>query len=118
MTELTDVKVKGERYSFPTGVTDYNELSNKPKINGQALSGDRTLPTFEDIDTEVADYVNAHKAELKGDKGDKGDPGKNGANGKDGRTPERGFDYWTDEDKAEIVNDVLNALPEAESEEF
>lgn len=29
----------------------------------------------------------------------------------DGHTPERGVDYWTDEDKAEIVEQVLDALP-------
>lgn len=31
--------------------------------------------------------------------------------GADGHTPERGEDYYTEEDKAEIVNDVLAALP-------
>lgn len=36
---------------------------------------------------------------LKGDKGDKGD------------TPVKGTDYWTAEDKAEIVADTLAALP-------
>lgn len=28
-----------------------------------------------------------------------------------GKTPEKGTDYWTDEDKAEMVADVLAALP-------
>ena len=42
---------------------------------------------------------------LKGDKGDKGDPGS------DGKTPVKGTDYWTAADKAEIVDDVLAALP-------
>ncbi|MGN0683093.1 MAG: hypothetical protein ACI4JY_05395 [Oscillospiraceae bacterium] len=42
---------------------------------------------------------------LKGDKGDKGEPGA------DGYTPVKGTDYWTEEDKAEIVDDVLAALP-------
>ena len=31
--------------------------------------------------------------------------------GEDGKTPEKGTDYWTEADKAEIVNDVLDALP-------
>lgn len=39
---------------------------------------------------------------LKGDKGDPGTPGK---------TPVKGTDYWTAADKAEIVDDVLAALP-------
>lgn len=33
-----------------------------------------------------------------------------GPNGKDGDTPERGTDYWTEEDKTEIVNDVLEEI--------
>ena len=32
--------------------------------------------------------------------------------GTDGRTPVKGTDYWTATDKAEIVNDVLAALPD------
>lgn len=31
--------------------------------------------------------------------------------GEDGHTPVKGEDYWTEEDKTEIVNDVLAALP-------
>lgn len=40
---------------------------------------------------------------VKGDKGDKGDPGQMGA------TPEKGIDYWTEEDKAEIVEEVIES---------
>lgn len=32
-------------------------------------------------------------------------------NGKDGKTPEKSVDYFTEEDKAEFVTSVLNALP-------
>lgn len=45
---------------------------------------------------------------LKGDKGADGADGKDGTNGK---TPVKGTDYWTESDKAEIVNDTLAALP-------
>lgn len=45
---------------------------------------------------------------LKGDKGADGADGKDGTNGK---TPVKGTDYWTEADKAEIVNDTLAALP-------
>lgn len=44
----------------------------------------------------------------KGDKGDKGDTGPAGA---DGKTPVKGVDYFTAEDKTELVNSVLAALP-------
>lgn len=38
----------------------------------------------------------------------KGDPGK------DGHTPVKGTDYFTEEDKTELVNAVLAALPSTE----
>ena len=38
--------------------------------------------------------------------------------GEDGHTPVKGTDYWTDEDKTEIVNGVLESLPRAESEVY
>jgi hypothetical protein len=47
-------------------------------------------------------------ADLKGGKGDKGEPGTNGA---DGYTPVKGTDYYTEADKAEMVDLVLAALP-------
>ena len=47
----------------------------------------------------------------KGDKGDTGATGPAGNNGKDGKTPVKGTDYFTDADKAEMVNSVLAALP-------
>ena len=48
-------------------------------------------------------YVN-----LKGDKGDKGEKGTDGV---DGYTPQKGVDYYTDADKAEMVQAVISALP-------
>ena len=39
--------------------------------------------------------------------------GKNGDSGKDGHTPVKGVDYWTEADKAQMVNDVIAALPDA-----
>lgn len=66
----------------------------------------------------------------KGDKGDTGDigpqgpqgyqgeKGDTGEKGADGYTPQRGVDYWTEDDKGEIVNAVLNALPNYEEVAF
>lgn len=44
--------------------------------------------------------------------------GKDGKNGENGKTPVRGTDYWTPEDKAELVSDVLAALPNASGVSF
>lgn len=60
---------------------------------------------------------------IPGEKGEKGEPGTNGKdgingkdgvdgkNGADGRTPIKGTDYFTEADKAEMVSDVISALP-------
>ena len=50
--------------------------------------------------------------------GKDGATGPAGANGADGRTPVKGTDYWTPADKAEIVSDVLAALPKASGVSF
>lgn len=55
---------------------------------------------------------------LKGDKGDKGDTGDRGQTGATGATPQKGEDYFTADDKAEIVTEVLAALPNAEDNVF
>ena len=54
------------------------------------------------------DFTKEQLASLKGDKGDKGDQGERGTDGKtgaDGYTPIRGIDYWSEEDKEEILKD-------------
>ena len=51
-------------------------------------------------------------------KGPQGDPGPAGADGPAGYTPVKGEDYFTDEDKTEMVNAVLEALPAAEDYAF
>lgn len=50
-------------------------------------------------------------ADLKGAPGKDGQNGNDGAPGKDGYTPKKGVDYYTETDKAEMVNAVLAALP-------
>lgn len=45
-------------------------------------------------------------ASLKGEKGDKGERGERG---EPGYTPQRGVDYWTSEDKREIIDEVNDA---------
>lgn len=47
-----------------------------------------------------------------------GPQGEPGPAGEDGHTPVKGVDYWTAEDKQNIVDDVLAALPVAEGVGF
>lgn len=58
---------------------------------------------------------------LKGDKGDTGEQGiqgEKGDKGDKGDIPVRGTDYWTDDDKTEIVNSVLAQIENFSTEAF
>ena len=48
--------------------------------------------------------------------GKDGQDGVDGKDGTDGNTPQKGVDYFTPEDKAEMVKDVIAALPVYEGE--
>ena len=54
----------------------------------------------------------------KGDTGAQGPQGEKGDQGEPGKTPEKGVDYFTDADKQEIAQMVLNSLPAAEEAVF
>ena len=43
-----------------------------------------------------------------GEKGEQGLPGKDGKDGQDGYTPQKGVDYFTDADKAEMIDQEYN----------
>ena len=53
----------------------------------------------------------AGKDGAPGQQGPQGEPGAPGVPGQDGHTPVKGTDYWTETDKAEIVADVIAAIP-------
>lgn len=76
--------------------------------------------TFADLTEEQKESLRGPQGEQgpQGEKGDTGATGPAGADGTDGKTPVRGTDYWTAEDKQTIVNDVLAALPAAEGVSF
>ena len=46
-----------------------------------------------------------------GPQGPQGPQGEPGRDGQDGHTPVKGTDYWTETDKAEMVADVIAAIP-------
>ena len=50
----------------------------------------------------------------RGEKGETGATGATGQNGADGYTPVKGVDYFTDAEKSEMIQAVLDALPAAE----
>lgn len=102
-------------------------------VNGQTgevklTAGDVGAISQDDLQEATSEALAQAKASgefdgPQGPKGDKGDPGEQGIQGipgekgdkgdtgLDGYTPVKGTDYWTDTDKADMVNDVLAALP-------
>lgn len=55
------------------------------------------------------DFLDSLKG-VDGIDGQNGKDGINGTNGQDGYTPVKGTDYWTNADKAEIVQDTIQGL--------
>jgi len=85
--------------------------------------GEDGTMTFADLTQEQKDSLKGEKGD-PGEKGEKGDPGAEGPQGPagekgetgpagaDGKTPVKGVDYFTEEEKAELVAAVLAELPE------
>lgn len=97
-------------------VTDEEVAAWDAKQNA-LIAGDNVQIVGNVISTTVAkgdkgDPGEKGDAGAPGAKGDKGDTGAQGAPGADGHTPVKGTDYWTAADKAEIVADVIAALPD------
>lgn len=118
----------------------YTKISKTFKVNRRNKPADYVFTPVEQttiaeiyaIAQSVRDDADAGKFDgkpgkdgEKGDKGEKGDQGERGlqgipgvkgetgargADGKDGETPEKGVDYFTNEDKAEMVEETKNAV--------
>ena len=60
---------------------------------------------------DILNAIIANKVSGGGSGSGTGPAGPQGPAGADGYTPVKGVDYWTEADKAEMVSDVLSALP-------
>ena len=121
----------------PVGVDDYGKLWSKSDtslnvtgatvgqtIKVKAVDADGKPTAWEAVDMAAgADGVtptigengNWYLGETdtgKPSRGDKGEQGSQGERGTDGKTPIKGTDYWTEADKAEIVQSVIEELPD------
>ena len=87
------------------------------KIRGNTVGTTLPKPNLDQTDPTKGDYIKGNRSFTKGDpgytpvKGTDYFDGVDGVNGKDGYTPVKGVDYFTDSDKAEMVNNVIAALP-------
>ena len=83
--------------------------NGKDGVNGtNGENGTSATHSWNGTVLTIASASGTSSADLKGEKGD---TGENGANGQDGRTPVKGTDYFTEEDKAEFLQSVISALP-------
>lgn len=83
---------------------------------------DDAITAIDIPEVDLSDYYSKDEVDTKIETieltpGPKGEPGEPGKDGEPGFTPVKGLDYWTPEDQAAIVSDVLAALPAAEGAE-
>ena len=74
---------------------------------------DRTPDVYDELlkaSNEAVEVANSVREDADAGKFD-GAPGLPGPPGAPGKTPEKGVDYWTPADKAEMAQEVLAALP-------
>lgn len=90
----------------------YGKVDDFQKVidsGGVIASIEQTVVSEEDGGTNVAAVTLTNESvtyfEFKnGSKGSDGNDGKDGTNGEDGYTPVRGVDYWTEDDKKQILS--------------
>lgn len=90
-----------------TGGTKYFDVMNgEPGEDGPG-------PTI-----QVTAIAGGHRVMITDALGTRSFDVKNGEAGSDGYTPVKGEDYWTSEDRAQMVRDVLAVLPNASGVNF
>ena len=87
------------------------DVAEKASQIAQQLREDAAAGKFDGAPGEKGEKGDRGDKGEPGKKGEKGDPGEKGEPGEPGVTPVVGVDYWTEADRAEIVQDVLAALP-------
>lgn len=91
-------------------VTGDAPMEPTPTIYEQVLAATGTALSAAETASQAAQKLLADAAAGVFN-GEKGEPGSPGTPGRDGHTPVRGTDYFTEEDKGEMVAAVLAALP-------
>ena len=121
-----DMCVVGQKptnsYTFNVTATEVVEMGEIREIIGNTTSTPNPRPDWDQTDPTKADYIKNKPAALTED--GLQDAVNNALaqakeNGElDELIPVKGTDYFTDEDKAEMVAAVIAALPSAEGVEF
>lgn len=102
--------------------TDENAWVNLGALQGpagpQGVAGPAGPQGEQGIQGEQGPQGVAGPTGPQGEQGPQGIQGEQGPQGEAGYSPIRGTDYWTEEDKAEIISDVLASLPNASGVNF
>ena len=88
----------------PRGERGEPGQQGQPGLNG--MDGISATHSWNGTVLTVSSASGTSSADLKGSKGDRGEPGAAG------KTPVKGEDYFTEEDQQELVEAVLEELPE------
>lgn len=90
----------------------HSEVYNKILITSGMNNGEEVIQEYADVLQQWKDKLDAMII------GKDGYTPIKGVDYFDGYTPVKGTDYWTQADKTEIINDVLNSLPDASEVSF
>lgn len=104
-------------------VVTVTQISGGHRVTIEDLYGPKSFDVMDGVDGPAGPEGPSGDDGAPGPKGDKGDTGEQGIQGETGPqgpqgetgpagyTPVRGTDYWTAADQAQMVSDVLAALP-------
>jgi hypothetical protein len=96
-------------------ITDANGTKTFDVMDGKdgtSVEVERLEESAEDGGQNLVIFTDGTELNIRnGQKGNKGDKGDTGPAGEAGYTPQKGTDYFTPADKAEMVNAVIAALP-------
>lgn len=86
-------------------MTDANGMKSIDVMDGSSVTIKSVTESTIDGGSNIITFSDGTIVSIKN--GSKGDVGPRGYKGDSGYTPQKGIDYWTEDEKAEIVDDVL-----------
>ena len=112
-TSYTTESIRGEQgepgqTGQPGAPGQPGEDGVSPTVTVTDITGGHRVTITDATGTDTFDVMDGSK----GDPGTPGQPGQPGQPGADGHTPVKGVDYWTAEDKAEIVVGAAGTVKE------
>lgn len=116
VTTLALAKSYADQHGGGGGASTAEDVSytntQLPKVANVKTALDALVPkSHSHANKDTLDKLSVSNGKLQYNGSDVGLKGDKGDTGADGKTPVKGIDYWTEADKAEIVNDTLATLP-------